>query len=410
MNDPQVATLLQDAVRRLVDDPAALLARVDAAVMTTNANLLDLDPALADPLRAAARTNVTHWALATLADPTAPVAANLSQEQVDFALAVVRHGFDETILAGFRAAQNVAVAFLQEIAFEASDDPATVKEFLRFATASVFAYVDETLAGLGAIIDAERRQLRGVAHAAQLETVSLLLEGAPISVRRANERLGYHLERTHTAAVLWRAARGPRVRGDVPVEAVARELAASLDVARPLVLPVDPDTVWIWAANDVAPHGPTLRERLARTGGVPDGVLAATGRPASGVAGFRSSHLEALGVQRLVRRLPRPDTFTTYDDVELVALTGTDDTRTRDFVRRTLGDLLDGPAELRETYATWLREGSNATRTAECLFTHRNTVLARLEKARALLPRRSRERPLQVGLALELAQFFGGKG
>jgi DNA-binding PucR family transcriptional regulator len=53
----------------------------------------------------------------------------------------------------------------------------------------------------------------------------------------------------------------------------------------------------------------------------------------------------------------------------------------------------------------YLREEHNAARTARTLFTHRNTVLARLARAEELLPAPLAGRGLQVALALEILHW-----
>ena len=56
---------------------------------------------------------------------------------------------------------------------------------------------------------------------------------------------------------------------------------------------------------------------------------------------------------------------------------------------------------------TYLRLQSNASRTAEALFTHRNTVLARLNRAEQLLPRPLEENSQAVAVALEVVHWRG---
>lgn len=395
----EVARLIQAAVRDLIDPPADLLSLLDDVVADANRRLLDIDPRLLDPLRAAARSNVAHWAAANLRAPGMPVQANLSEYNTRFAFEVVRHGFDETILAGFRAGQNVVIEYFQDLAFEATEDRAVLQELLHVVTRSVFRYVDDTLAGLMEIIGRERHLLRNVTLVTRLETVSLILEGAPISTRRAGERLGYNVERAHTAAVLWTEADA----GEVNLEGVANALAREAGAQRPLVLPVSAGAVWVWMGIPEQVDWSSVREAVA----IPPGVFVGVGRRATGLSGFRSSHLEALSVQRLVRRLRVPEAVTTYADVEVVALAGNDEPLARDFMTRTLGDLLSAPAELRDTLATYLAESSNATRTAEVMFAHRNTVISRLDRVRELLPEPIDGRTLKVALALELARVYG---
>lgn len=396
---PEVAALVQQAVERLLDSRADMVSALYDASVEANRELLDLEPRLADALHAANLSNFTHWALANLREPGMPVPANMGPENVDFARDVVRHGFDETILAGFRAAQNVAVGTLHDLAFELTTDPQQLHEFLTVVSRSVFAYVDDTLASLYEMIRRERSQLTDATHVARLEVVALILEGAPISLRRASERLHYDVARQHLAAVLW--TDGATAPGRL--EAVADAISRAAGARRPLILPASSSSMWIWISGKNAPDVRILRSALE---GVDD-VHVALGMPGDGLAGFRSSHVEAVLTQRLVRRLPVGSTVTAYEDIEVVALTTRDEERAAEFVSRTLGALTSAPEELRETLRVYLREQCNVTRTANVLFAHRNTVMTRLDRARDLLPRGLDGHPLSVGLALEIARVLG---
>ena len=137
------------------------------------------------------------------------------------------------------------------------------------------------------------------------------------------------------------------------------------------------------------------------------GIRVALGPTATGIEGFRRSHLDALATQRLMHRASTPPAVASYDDVQVVALATQDEEGADEFVTRTLGDLAAAPAELRETVRVYLREQSNATRTARMLFTHRNTVLSRLARVGQLLPAPLEGRGLQVALALEILHWRG---
>lgn len=392
---PAIAALLKRAVEIMLDEADELLAAIDAATFEVNRELLELAPGLGDALRAAGRSNVMVWALANLRKPGLPVPANLSAENLDFARDVVRHGFDETILSGFRLGQNLAMRTATDIAFRVTQDHKALHELLVLISQSIFAYVEGTLEGIITMIRAERAQLRDAASAARAEAVTLILEGAPISERRATQLLGYDVERAHAAAIVW----SDDLAADGAIEAVTNDLARLSGTTRPLTVPVGPSTAWVWLSGGASSG---LTERLRPV----DGVHVALGRPASGLAGLRKSHQEAAATQRLARRLPLRSPLTSYDEVEVLALASTNEDQARDFVARTLGSLADAPAEVRDTLRTYLRQECNLTRTAQLEFAHRNTVAARLERARDLLPQPLADRTLEVSLALEIARIL----
>jgi len=396
---PELAELLKQAVLLLLDESEELLAAIDAASFEVNRELLELAPGLMDPLRAAGRSNVMVWAMANLRKPGHPVPANLSPENLDFARDVVRHGFDETILSGFRMGQNLAMQAATDVAFRVTDDHHALQELLSLTSRSIFAYVEETLGGITATIRADRAHLRDATSAARSEAVALILEGAPISERRATQLLGYEVGRTHTAVIVW----CDDAPADGALEAVTNDLARMSGAARPLTLPVGQSTVWVWLSGGSSTDVGT---RLHPTGDL-GGVRVAIGRPGAGLAGFRKSHLEAVATQRLARRLPLRSPLTSYEEVEVVALATTDEDQAREFVTHTLGPLVGAPAEVRDTLRTYLRQECNLTRTAQIEFAHRNTVATRLERARDLLPLPLTDHTLEVSLALEIARILG---
>lgn len=395
----RVAELIRTASQAVIDNPAELIAAIDDASFEANRDLLALEPRLADGIRAATRSNLTHWVQANLHEPGLPVSANAGPENMNFARDVVRHGFDETILVGFRASQNVVIERWNDLAFELTAETDVLRELLAVVYRSIFAYVDDTVEAIFEMIRRERTQLTDATHIARLEVVSLILEGAPISTRRASDRLRYDLARTHVAGVVWSDADVAPGRREAAAHALARAAGAQ----RPLSLPASASTLWLWISGKGAPDLDAMRSVL-------DGfanVRATLGRPGIGMEGFRDSHLEAVAAQRLVRRLPVRSAVTAYEDVEVVALAMQDEERAREFVARTLGPLVTAPVELRDTLRVYLREECTVARTANVLFTHRNTVMGRLDRARTLLPDGLDGRVLQVGLALEILHVLG---
>ena len=93
--------------------------------------------------------------------------------------------------------------------------------------------------------------------------------------------------------------------------------------------------------------------------------------------------------------------------MQLVALLTADPTEADVFLTDTLGNLRHADAATQEAVLTYVHELGNTTRSAERLFTHRNTVLRRLARADELLPRPLAENVVGVGAALEVLRWRG---
>jgi DNA-binding PucR family transcriptional regulator len=397
---PRVAELIRTGTARMLEAADAVFEEVDAATLAGTDEAVLADPALVAAIRRTNRANLTTWAEANLRDPGARVPPNLGPETLGVARDLVRRGLDGSSLDAYRTGQNVAWRGWMATAFTLTSDPGELSELLDVSARSIFAFVDETIAGIAAHMEEERERLTRGTHAERLEVVTLILEGAPISAERAAARLQYALDRRHTAAIVFSDAALP---DPGVLERAAEALARAAGARRPFTVVASASSLWAWVGGET---GPDLAAVEAALAGLP-GVRIALGPTAHGIDGFRASHLDALATQRLLHRTPHPVRLAAYDEVQVVALATTDEERARELVERTLGRLAAAPEELRETLRVHLREGSSATRTARALFAHRNTVLNRLARAEALLPAPLEGRGLQVGLALEIVRWLG---
>ena len=137
-------------------------------------------------------------------------------------------------------------------------------------------------------------------------------------------------------------------------------------------------------------------------------VPLAVGPIGARVDGFRRSHFDAVATQRLMSWWPDLP-VARFADVQLVTLALQSEQRAREFVARTLGKLADADPELRDTLCVYIGEQFSAARAARALYTHRNTVLNRLQRAERLLPLPLAGHGLEVGVALEIAQWLGAR-
>ena len=396
---PRVRELIRRGAELALHPPEDWLEELDEATLAgpIRRQVAD-DPVLAAATRRTNRSNLRHWAAANVRAPGERVPANLEDAPLAIARDLVRRGLNESALDAYRAGQAIALRLWIELCFSLTPDPEELRELIDVSCRSISAFVDDTLAAISAQISRERDELTRGTHAERRETVSLLLDGAPIPRARAEQRLGYRLTGQHTAAIVW---------SDDPdadlgaLDRVADLIAACAGDRRPLTVLASAATRWVWV------HGqPDASEVRAAIGALP-AVRAALGSTAAGMDGFRRSYLDALTVQRMLARLASPQQLATHDEVELVALLTTDPESAEDFVRRTLGALEGAGADITEAVRVFIAAQCNASHAAARLYTHRNTLLRRLARADQLLPRPLSENVLNIGAALEVLRWQG---
>ncbi|MDG4823845.1 PucR family transcriptional regulator [Asanoa sp. WMMD1127] len=388
---PRVRELIRAGAEIALHPRPEWLAEIDAATLAGEARRpIAGDPVLAAATRRTNRSNLLFWAAANVRAPGQPVPANDEAAPLSIARDLVRRGLDESALDAYRVGEAVAARLWTQIACTLTDDTAELRELLDVSLRSIAAFVDATVTAISLRMRAERAALTQGSHAERRETVMLLLDGVPIT--GADNKLGYALDRTHTAAVVW--TDDP----DADLRQLDRAADALAGPARPLIVLASAATRWVWV------HGAADPARLDR---LPPAVRVALGAPAPGVDGFRRSHLDALTTQRLLARLGAAHRVAAFADVEVVALLTQDPEGADRFVTRTLGGLESAPAEIRAAVRAYIAEQCNASRAAARLFTHRNTLLRRLARADALLPRSLAGRAVEVGAALEILHWRG---
>ncbi|WP_042364501.1 PucR family transcriptional regulator [Streptacidiphilus neutrinimicus] len=395
----RVRELIRQGAELAVRPPEEWLRELDAATLSGphNKQLAD-DPALAAATRRANRSNLLFWAAANVQAPGHRVPANVGPPQLEIARDLVRRGLNETALDAYRSGQAVAVRRWTEICCGLTADPAELRELLDVSSRSIAAFVDDTIAAIAEQIAREREELTTGSHAERLETVSLLLDGAPIPAGRAEQRLGYPLAGEHTAAVVW--SDGPEA-DLASLDRAAELVALAAGDPRPLTVLASAATRWVWVHG--RPDAELLRGGAAA---LPDAnVRIAVGSTAEGIDGFRRGHLDALAVQRMLARLASPHQIATHEEVELVALLTADPKNAEHFVRRVLGALETAETEVTDAVRLFIAAQCNASHAAALLYVHRNTLLRRLARADRLLPRPLAENVVEVAAALEVLRW-----
>lgn len=402
---PTVSERCAELIRRGAalgaDPPAEWLEELhDASLGGDLMRPIRSDPVLAESVRRSNLTNLMHWVAFNLQEPGVRVPPTMDTVALTTARDLVRRDLDSVALDAYRKGQAVAWRYWMNICFTLTDDAAELRELFEVSMLSISTYLDDCIAALASFMDAEREQLTRGTNAERLATVNLLLQGAPVSPTQAESKLGYRLEGTHTAAVVW----GRADTSSRHLEDTAEALMSAAGVDRRLTVIANAATLWVWLPGAADAEPVALAGAAARHGD----VQVALGRPGSGVDGFRRTHLDATATQQVLHQARPARQFATYDDVQLVAVLGQNPARAREFVEATLGPLATADPELQRVLLHYLREGCNVSRTATRLYTHRNTVLRRLQRAEELLPRPLADQVVAVGAALELLAWGVG--
>src|SRR5262249_60767147 len=103
--------LVRRIARRLLDEPADLMAEVHAAVSAAADEPLRSEPVLAAEVAASTRANVLHWAAGIARDPGGRVPANLTPEVLGSAREAVRRGIEQTVYTTYHAGQDLVWAY-----------------------------------------------------------------------------------------------------------------------------------------------------------------------------------------------------------------------------------------------------------------------------------------------------------
>lgn len=390
--------LILATVERFVVDVDALVEEMTVAAIAAAPELAGGE-ALEESVRASVQAMTMRWVDSERRRPGEPVPVDVPPAAIDVARDLIRHGVEfQHLLTGYRCAENVGCRRWLQAASEAAPSDA-VASVADFGLRSINTWVDGALQVISEQIERERDELMGGVLSRRLETVTLIVDGAPIAEEVARERLGYDLSAWHVGLVLWSAS-ADYEQG--LLERAARLIAMGIEVRPPLILPASSTTTWVWLSGDHRLDVRRIRESMAD---VPIGVMAAAGSVAHKMAGFRRTHREAVAARRLAGRNPGTDRFISYDEVRLAVLASHDEEAAAQFVSDTLGELAHADPDLRQTLRVYLQEDANTSRAAARLFTHRNTVLNRIDRAEQLLPQPLSGRHLNVGLALELMHW-----
>ncbi|MFC5141151.1 PucR family transcriptional regulator [Actinomycetospora rhizophila] len=411
----------EDAVATVAEVAAALApqrAEVSASisdVLATRIEDLRGDPALLDLLAASVEANV-ETILHVLRHDLDPRDVEPPAAAMAYARRLAQR---EVPVNALVRAYRVGQSHLMEWAFaEAARRPgeAAAAASQRIVLV-VMDYVDHVTQHVIGAYEAEREHWRQSRHALRLARVRDVLAGRtpndPDEQLAVETTLAYRLAPVHLGLVVWVDEPSPAGTGDsvAALERVALDVGAALDaVGRPLVVPWDAGSAWVWVTrrDDGAPPREALARAVARHG---PGLHVACGAPLAGVTGFRLTHDQARRARdvALASGTGAP-AVTLFDEVGAVALLCADREGARAWVRRVLGPLADpepGVGRLRETLRVFLATGGSLATAARRLQVHRNTVKYRVARAHEVRGRPLGDDRLDVELALLACAWLG---
>jgi DNA-binding PucR family transcriptional regulator len=360
-------------------------------------------------IRASTEASIRDFAevLRSGADPVKAV--KLGSATVDYALDGAQHGVPlTTLMRIYRLGHAATSRHLRAILAKYVADADELTLATDLCSAWLFAYVDTALCLVEDVYVTERERWIRSAAASQAEALTTILSGQPIDIEVAGRRLRHDLRRVHVAAVAWLEVHEEGRNTLALLEAAIRDIAAAIGTQRPLIQPLGTLSIAAWVSTSSPVPSKVLDELRFRTATAP-GVRVAIGEPARDIAGFRTSHVEALEAQRIARLAGRREgSITRYSDISLRALATKDLDQARAFVQHELGSLAqpdETTRRLAATVRTYLEENGSRGRTAKRLSIHENTVSYRLRQAEELLGRSVDKRTLELRVALALAEL-----
>lgn len=395
-----VEDLIRVVATKALDPEYGVLAEVEAAALGPIQERFVNFPTLSEETLASTRQNVTYWLRSMQGSPLSRIEPTLVAPVIGLARSLTRRGAAQDLWAAYSAGREALWRAWMRIAFESAPDVGILNDSLNVASTSLSRWVDETVLEINALVEQENRNHAGATHELKLQTATRILDGTPMDEELAAYRLKYPLVGEHIAAIIWTDPAAP----DQPaLRQVAEKFAAcaTQHQAKALVVPATSSSIWVWVNN---PNGDTKERLIPIVAGAPQ-VRLALGSIGAGIDGFRRSHYEAVEAQRLMVRVGSVQ-MASFDDVALAALGAHNEQAAREFVARILGDLGSADQELRDTVRVYIRHMYNASKTADEVYAHRNTVFHRIQRAEELLPRPLAVSGVEVGVALELQRWL----
>jgi len=298
---------------------------------------------------------------------------------------------------------------LQELARRTDDASLVSTAGMRIAGVTA-GYIDKVSEEVLSAYDAEKENWFRHLSVARAARVRALLSGERGDLDSAEAILGYRLGQHHLGAVAWITAAADNDTLGRLERATAAVAAQAHCGGGPVFIPQDESSAWAWFPLGTSR---TFAAPAATAGiaGGEAGIRFAFGAPAPGVAGFRSTHRQALSAQAVALAAgPSGRPVTSFGEVAPVALMAGSADLLRVWVLDTLGALASDDehnARLRGTLGVFLQENGSYKATAERLTLHKNTIQYRIRKAEESLGRPIGGNRLHIELALLASEWLG---
>jgi hypothetical protein len=402
----QVASLLGASTGELTE--------VMQAHQTAEITELQGDPVIIDLLAASNENNLQTFVRILRYDmPVGEAAA--PPVAVEYARRLAQRGVSVSALnRAYRLGQKIALAWAVERTYEVAPDPLIAYHSCRGLIDVSFEYIDIVSEQVVGEYEAERTRWLTNRNSVRLATITEILGGEPLDVPTAETTLGYRLRQHHLGVVVWRSAdRSATELRDL--ERFLAKLATTLgSSSQPLFVPQDKVSAWGWIAlgRSAATVAAAELQRVLDLEAA--GVRMALGATGAGVAGFRTTHIEARSAYELaLLAQDAAPAITSFAEpgVRAASLLAGDLEATRRLVSTALGGLAldtESTARLRETLTTFLGVKGSYAATAELMHLHKNTVKYRIAKAVEARGRPFDDDRLNLELGLTACKWLGG--
>ncbi|MDP5184220.1 helix-turn-helix domain-containing protein [Blastococcus sp. BMG 814] len=407
----RILALVSEAAQRL-DRRQPRIARDMTDLIMRHIRSLDVDPQFLELLRASVDANtktlthilINHIPIEHLQPTTAAVeyAMRLAQREVP-ANSLVRAysvGKDDFIEQMFPDVQ--ALDCSAEEKFEVLHHMATV----------VGRYIDWISQYVFEAYEAERERWLSTQGTVRAALIHDVLGGQNVAPVHFEKETGYRLSAHHLGMIIWSVAAAPAPDELRLLTSVVSKVAAGAGCSgAPLVTAVDRETAWAWLPFAVRPAEVDTTQIGTLVGQTPT-CRAALGLSASGVTGFRRTHVQAQAARRVAVASGGTAPIMGFGDegVAITSMLAGDLDSARAWVGEVLGQLAldnDTSQVLRETLRVFYLTGESYTDTAEIMRLHRNTVKYRVSRALELRDPATRSHRVDLAVALNACHFLG---